>query len=194
LRIEGNKDFYVFAQARTGFPDVPLIGRSGECGREVLRNRVSGVLNDQLSWQRRPIVAKKDGAAEKIDEPRPVGALVVVSGDMKAEPCTAVGHVVLKGFSLFGRVRKIVEPDDELGVFELISTHVVPVRRGSEREIVFLRQVTVKARRSQSEVDMVLFAFVSVEGQSVERRMLRRPLWGTNRREEDYGKTNYKSA
>ena len=194
MRIKGKKDFYVLVQARTRLPDVPLIGGSGECGREVLRNRVSSIVNEQLSGQRRPIVAIKDGAAEKIDEPGPVGALVVVSGDVKAKPCTAVGHVVLKGFALFGRVRKIVKPDDELNVFELVGTHVVPVHRGRQRKIVFFREVTVKAHRLQSEVDMILFAFGSVEGQSVERRMLGRPLWGTNRREEDHGETNYKSA
>ena len=194
LRIEGKKDFYIFAQARTRFPDVPLIGRSSKCGGKVLRNRVCTVINDQFSRQRRPVVAKKDGTAEKIDEPGPVGALVVVSGDVETKPCTAVGHIVLKGFTLFGRVRKIVEPDDELDVFKLVGIHVVPVRRGSQREIAFLREVTIKAHRLQSEVDMVLFPFVSVEGDNVEWWVLGRPLWGSNRWKEDYGETNYKSA
>ena len=48
LRIEGEKDFYVFVQAGTRFPDVPLIGGSVEGGGEILRNGVGAVIDDQL--------------------------------------------------------------------------------------------------------------------------------------------------
>jgi hypothetical protein len=65
-------------------------------------------------------------------------------------------------------VGKIVEPDDELDVLKLGGIHVIPVRRGIQREIAFFREVPVKPQRLQSEVDVVLFAFVGVEGECVE--------------------------
>ena len=155
---------------------------------------MTALIDRYLRRQWRPVVDIEHGTTQEIDEPRPVSALVVVSRDVEAKPCTAVGHVVLKGFALLRRVGKIVEPDDELDVLKLGGIHVVPVRRGIQREIPFLREVTVKANRLQSEVDVVLFALVGIKGERVEWRVLGALLCRTSSREQDYVKANYKSA
>src|ERR1700722_9505842 len=194
LRIKRNQDFDVLVQASTRLPDVPLIRGSTKCRGEPLRNRMSPVINGQLRRQRRPIIPKEHGAAEKIDEPRPARALIVVSGNVEAKPRAAVLHILLKSFSLFRRVRKIVQPDNELHIFKLVGTHVLPVRRGSQREIVFLRKVTVKAQRIQREIDVVLFTLSGVKSESAKWSMLGRLLSGTRRRKEDGDKADDESA
>ncbi|HEX4379706.1 MAG TPA: hypothetical protein VH022_06720, partial [Candidatus Acidoferrum sp.] len=63
-----------------------------------------------------------------------------------------------------------------------------------EREIVFLREVTVKAQRAQSKIDMVLFTLSGIEGESVKWRMRGRPPSGASRRGNNYGKTDDESV
>ena len=95
--------------------------------------------------------------------------------------------------TLFGLVRKIVQPDDKLDVFELVGAQVVPVRCGSQGEIVFFCKVAVEGERLQGEIDVVLFTFCGVERDSVEWRTLRRLLCRTGPREEN-GQPDNKGA
>ena len=56
----------------------------------------------------------KDGAAQEIDEPRPIRILVVVAGCMKPQPCPTACYIALEGAPLLRVSRRLIEPDDEL--------------------------------------------------------------------------------
>ena len=96
------------------------------------------VVNGKGAGERRPVVAVEDAAAEEVEEPGPVGAAVVVGGDVKAEPAAAVGHVVLECGALLWCVGEVVEPEDELVVVEIGGVEVVPVGGGGELKVVAL--------------------------------------------------------
>src|SRR5260370_39508309 len=75
-------------------------------------HRVGAVVYDELRGKRRPIVAVKDATTEKVNEPGPARALIVVSRHMKAKPGAAVFHIVLERRALLCFCRKIIDPQN----------------------------------------------------------------------------------
>ena len=54
------------------------------------------VVHFNQDWLGRPIVAIEDSTAQEVDEPGPLGVLVIVGGYMEAYPATTVFHILLK--------------------------------------------------------------------------------------------------
>src|SRR6201999_994936 len=103
--------------------------------REAAGHRMLTIVYDQSRGKWRPAVVVEYGIAEEMNEPGPMCVLVVVAGDVEAQPGAAVFHVLLKGGALGFGMRKIVEPDQEF-VSPKAVVAVVPVRRGIEGEVL----------------------------------------------------------
>src|SRR5205807_3485143 len=118
---------------------------------------VCAVIDDEPGAKRRPLVTEEDGSAEKLHEPGPVCVFVVVSGDVEAEPGSAVVHVVLEGGALRGRFGEVVEPEDQLELLESVRVAVVPVCRGVEREIVAGDRKSTRLNSSHLVISYAVF-------------------------------------
>ncbi len=130
----------------------------------------AGAVDDEGGGQGWPGVGFEDAAAEEAEEPGPVGAGVVVGGDVEAEPRAAVLHVGLKGGALGGGVREIVEPEDELGVGEGGGVQVVPVGAGGDGEVVGFGEGVEEGEGLTGEVDVIAFDVGGVESEDVGLR------------------------
>ncbi len=104
------------------------------------------IINGQFRWQHGPIVGVKDGAAEKLHEPRPMRIFVVVRGNMEANPSAAVFHVLFECRSLLGSLREVVEPQDQTIWLQIILIELVPVSGGVQYEVMFCCQLAVKSQ------------------------------------------------
>lgn len=96
------------------------------------------VIDGEGGGKRWPVVAVEDSSAEEVDEPWPVGAVVVVCGDMEAEPSAAVGHVLLEGGALRWCLGEVIEPEDELILGESGGIEVIPVSCRGEFKVFAL--------------------------------------------------------
>ena len=112
-RIERNKNADIFIKARTGLPEIPLVCRGVVSCRQSLGHRMVAIINGQFRRQDWPIVGIKHGAAQKLNEPRPMGIFVIVSSDVEADPSAAVFHIPFERRALLGSLREIVEPQDQ---------------------------------------------------------------------------------
>jgi len=66
------------------------------------------VVDEEARREGRPAIVIKYGVAEEVDEPGPLRILVVITGDMEAEPGAAILHVLLEGGALCFCVGKVV--------------------------------------------------------------------------------------
>src|SRR6202789_3921418 len=99
---------------RAGLPAIPFIRRRQKTSRKIPRDGTVWVVHDQLRGKRGPTIWVKHASADKFHEPGPVGSFIVISRDVKAQPCAPVGHVAFEGFALRLAVRKFVKPNDQL--------------------------------------------------------------------------------
>ncbi len=144
------------------------------------------VVDGEDGGERWPVVAVEDAAAEKVEEPGPVGVAVVVSGDVKAEPATAMGHVLLECSALLWSVGEVVEPEDELVVGEIRGVEVVPVGCGGEFEMVALCGDGEEVKRLVGEVYVIVLDGLRVEGEDARNGgLLCRGREGEQREEEE---------
>jgi hypothetical protein len=72
------------------------------------------VVDSQHGGERGPVVTVKDTSAEKLDKPWPIGVSIVVCSDMKADPASAMSHILFESGTLLLFMGKIIEPEDEL--------------------------------------------------------------------------------
>ena len=147
----------------------------------MLRDGMVPVVNSESGRQRWPVVSVEDTSADKFDEPGPMGVAVVVSGDVKTEPATAVGHVLLEGRALLLRIWKVVKPEYELIVGEIFGIEVVPVGSGCKLEMIALGGGGIELQRVMRKVDVIALNVFGVESQNAEGRLL---LRGRSEREE----------
>src|ERR1700733_9736181 len=96
------------------------------------------LVNSQSGRQRGPVISVEDAAAEKLDEPGPMGVAVVVSSDVKTEPAPAAAHVLLEGRALLLGVWKVVKPEYDLIASEIFGIEIVPVGRGDKLKMIAL--------------------------------------------------------
>ena len=130
------------------------------------------VVNSESGWQWWPVIPVEDGSAKKFDEPGPLGVAVVVSSDVKTEPAPVVGHVLLEGRALLLRVWKVVKPEYELIVSEILGIEIVPVGRGYKLKMIALGGRGIELQRLMSEVDVIVLNVLGVESQDMEGRLL----------------------
>ena len=116
-RVEGDEHFYVFVVPGVGLPAIPFVDGCGEVNGQAMGGGVRWVVDDEARRKGRPAIVIENCVAEEMDEPGPFRILVVVAGDMEAEPAASVLHVLLKGGALCFTVGKVIEPDDDLVFF-----------------------------------------------------------------------------
>src|SRR5215813_9378705 len=92
-------------------------------------------VDDEVRGKRGPVVLVEDGATQELHEPWPVGVLVVVAGDVEAEPAAAMFHVVVEGGALGTRMGGVVEPEDDVVFRECVGGEGGPVCRRVEGKL-----------------------------------------------------------
>ena len=81
---------------------------------DTSRDGMAHVVDCQDGGERGPVVTVKDTSAEKLDKPWPVGVSIVVCSDVKADPASAVRHILFESDTLLLFVGEVIEPEDEL--------------------------------------------------------------------------------
>jgi hypothetical protein len=88
-------------------------------------------------------------------------------------------HVLLKGGSLLGGVRRIIEAKNNLNPFEPLRIQVIPVGCGLELKVISFRRVLKEFERLQRKVDVVALYVGGVKREDVQRRLLRPAGWAS---------------
>ena len=82
--------------------------------RDMSRDGMPHVVNSQDGGEGGPVVTVKDTSAEKLDKPWPIGVSIVVRSDVKADPASAMSHILFEGDTLLLFVWEVIEPEDKL--------------------------------------------------------------------------------
>jgi hypothetical protein len=131
-----------------------------------------GLIDVKCRRKRRPVIREEDGAAEKVNEPAPLGIAIVVSGDMGPKPCSSAIHVGLECRALLVRRRLTVQPDDYLRPGQSVRIHFAPIGGRTKFEVFALGDLREELDRLAGEVRVVYFAGSRPERKDAKARLL----------------------
>src|SRR5258708_2081471 len=116
-------------------------------------------------------------AAHEIDKPRPLCILIVISGNVKSEPCASVFHVALKRASLLCIRGRIVKPNDHLVCIQIPIIHVLPIGGCVNCKTVPRRARGEELQRTFRKLYVVRFYASRIKGEHLKSWLLRETRW-----------------
>lgn len=130
------------------------------------------VFDDQFGGQGWPVVGMEVGAAEEGVEPFPFSVGQVEAGCMEADPGAAAVGVAFEGGALLVGMRRVVQPEDDVVVGQVVVVQVSPVGGGVEGEVLLAGDEVKEVKGVLREIDMVHFSLGGVKGGYFEAGLL----------------------
>ena len=91
---------------------------------------------------------------------------------MAAQPGASMIHVSFEGFTLFIAVRKVIEPDNEVIIGEVVVVEIGPVACCIKSKLLLLRDQVEEVQGILGKINVVHLSAGRIEGGDLEARRL----------------------